>query len=107
MNVQTIMRDGKPEYAVLAWADYQALLNALGRPSSETSNKPAPVALPKFAELPALREAKGMSQEALARLVGISPVYLALIEQGERDPGEPIRRALARALEIAQWSPEA
>lgn len=107
MNVQTIMRDGKPEYAVLAWADYQALLNALGRPSSETSDKPAPAALPKFAELPALREAKGMSQEALARLVGISPVYLALIEQGERDPGEPIRRALARALEIAQWSPEA
>ncbi|CDZ92986.1 helix-turn-helix transcriptional regulator [Pseudomonas saudiphocaensis] len=107
MNIQTIMRDGKPEYAVLAWADYQALLKALGQPSEEIIDKPAPAALPRFSELSALREAKGMSQEALARSVGISPVYLALIEQGERDPGDPIRRALARALEIAQWSPDA
>jgi len=28
MNVQTINRDGKPEYVVLPWADYQALLEA-------------------------------------------------------------------------------
>ncbi|MBA1262524.1 helix-turn-helix domain-containing protein [Stutzerimonas stutzeri] len=106
MNVQTIMRDGEPEYAVLPWADYQALLNALGRPSIDASVKPAPVASPRFSELSALREARGMSQEVLARSVGISPAYLALIEQGERDPGEPIRRALARALEVAQWDPQ-
>ena len=107
MNVQTIMRDGEPEYAVLPWADYQALLNALGRTHSEAGEEPAPTASPRFSELAALREARGMTQEALARSAGISPAYLALIEQGERDPGEPIRRALARALEIAQWAPQA
>lgn len=26
MNVQTIDRNGEPEYVVLSWADYQALL---------------------------------------------------------------------------------
>ncbi len=30
MNVQVIMRDGSPEYAVLPWDEYQALLNAVG-----------------------------------------------------------------------------
>ena len=29
MNVQVIERDGEPEYAVVPWADYQALLQAL------------------------------------------------------------------------------
>lgn len=106
MNVQTIMRDGEPEYAVLPWADYQALLNALGRPPVEADGKPAQDASPRFSELSSLREARGVSQEVLARSVGISPAYLALIEQGEREPGEPIRRALARALEVAQWDPE-
>ena len=28
MNIQTINRDGKPEYVVLPWADYQALFKA-------------------------------------------------------------------------------
>jgi hypothetical protein len=28
MNVPTINRDGKPEYVVLPWAEYQALLEA-------------------------------------------------------------------------------
>ena len=107
MNVQTIMRNGEPEYAVLAWSDYQALLAALGQPANEANAKPAEAVSPRLAELQALREAKGMSQEALARSVGISPSYLALIEQGERDPGDPIRRALARALEITQWDSEA
>jgi transcriptional regulator with XRE-family HTH domain len=54
-----------------------------------------------------LREAKGLSQEALARSAGISPAYLDLIERGERQPGEAIRRALARALEIEGWQQEA
>ena len=31
MTVQIIARDGEPEYAVLPWADYQALLRAAGR----------------------------------------------------------------------------
>jgi len=30
MDIQIIARDGEPEYAVLPWAQYQALLKAAG-----------------------------------------------------------------------------
>lgn len=105
MSVQVIMRDGVPEYAVLPWEEYQALLEHNGRAARVEAAVPS--ALPKFSELSAIRETKGMSQETLARSVGISPVYLGLIESGERDPGDPIRRSLARALELEGWEPEA
>lgn len=58
-------------------------------------------------ELSSLREGKGLSQDTLARSVGISPAYLALIEAGERVPDAAIRRALARALEIDGWEGDA
>lgn len=108
MSVQVIMRDGMPEYAVLPWEDYQALL-ANGRDVrvAVPVEASAPGTLPGFSTLAMLREAKGLSQEALARSVGISPAYLGLIECGERDPDNAIRRALARALEIEGWQQEA
>lgn len=103
-NVQMIIRDGQAEYAVLPWADYQALLQAAGQAEgmSELPERP-PAAAPALAELAALREAQNMSQEQLARAVGISPSYLGMIEAGERQPDSAIRRALARALGIAEW----
>lgn len=107
MSVQVIMRGGVPEYAVLPWDEYQALLSAGNQNTAAPSRAEAAVALPKLGELSTLREAKGMNQEALARSIGISPAYLALIESGERDPGEAIRRALARAMEIEGWEQEA
>jgi DNA-binding XRE family transcriptional regulator len=107
MNIQVIMRDGMPEYAVLPWDEYQALLNAVGRPAVALADTGTSVSLPRFSELSSMREAKGMSQGELARSVGISPAYLALIESGERDPDEAIRRALARAMEITGWEQEA
>jgi len=108
MSVQVIMRDGMPEYAVLPWDEYQALLGS-GRSVGVTVPVGAGISgtLPKFNTLPVLREAKGLTQEALARSVGISPAYLDLIERGEREPGGAIRRALARALEIEGWQQEA
>lgn len=107
MNVQVIMRDGAPEYAVLPWEDYQALLNAVGRPSVAPPIAVETAVQPTFSELAALRETQGMSLEALARSVGISPAYLGMIESGERDPDAAIRRALARALGIAGWGDDA
>ncbi|MDX2352468.1 helix-turn-helix transcriptional regulator [Stutzerimonas xanthomarina] len=108
MSVQVIMRDGMPEYAVLPWDEYQTLLGS-GRSVGATVQVGAGISgtLPKFNTLPVLREAKGLTQEALARSAGISPAYLGLIERGEREPGEAIRRALARALEIEGWQQEA
>ncbi|MBU0809952.1 MAG: helix-turn-helix transcriptional regulator [Gammaproteobacteria bacterium] len=102
MNVQVIERDGAPEYAVLPWAQYQALLQAAG----QVPEVVAPVvdeSKPALSELTALREAKDLSVEQLARNVGISPHYLGMIESGERLPDAAIQRALAWHLGVAGW----
>ena len=108
MTVQIIARDGEPEYAVLPWAEYQALLQAAGYASeapgvqvvapAESTTRPA------LSQLQGLREAKGMSPEELARSVGISPHYLAMIERGEREPDAAILRSLAWQLGLEGWS---
>ncbi|MBB4863956.1 DNA-binding XRE family transcriptional regulator [Pseudomonas nitritireducens] len=98
MNVQVIMRDGEAEYAVVPWAEYQALLAAAGRGSAQLVK---PAAAPVFDEKPdwkKLREARGLSLEALARSVGVSPSYLEMIESGEREASDAIQHGLRRAL---------
>ncbi|MDR2309225.1 MAG: helix-turn-helix transcriptional regulator [Paucimonas sp.] len=110
MGIQVISRDGQPEYAVVPWEQYQALLAAAGQ-----APVPAPVAsshedndtsasLSSLDQLASLRQAKGLAPEQLARSVGISPVYLAMIESGERRPDAAILRSLAWHLGIAGWS---
>nr|WP_249672383.1 helix-turn-helix transcriptional regulator [Pseudomonas sp. PIA16] len=109
MGVQVISRDGKPEYAVLPWDQYQALLAAAGAPQATVepqvaANANAEAASPVgFDQLKPLREAKGLALEALARTVGISPSYLAMIESGERVPDAAIRRSLAWELGVPGW----
>ncbi|WP_143491316.1 helix-turn-helix domain-containing protein, partial [Pseudomonas aeruginosa] len=44
------------------------------------------------------REASGLSLEQVAREVGISPSYMAMIERGEREASEAILFALERVL---------
>lgn len=113
MEIQVISRDDKPEYAVIPWEQYQALLVAAGQAPASSPAKAehtlaepaaAPASLPAISELARLREAKGLAPEALARSVGISPAYLAMIEAGEREAGAPILRSLAWHLDIAGWS---
>ncbi|MGG5292174.1 helix-turn-helix domain-containing protein [Pseudomonas shirazensis] len=113
MEIQVISRDDKPEYAVIPWEQYQALLVAAGQAPASSLAKveqtpagpaAAPASLPAITELARLREAKGLAPEALARSVGISPAYLAMIEAGEREAGAPILRSLAWHLGIAGWS---
>lgn len=103
MNVQVIERDGEPEYAVLPWAQYQALLQAAGRIAPAVAEQAAPEGRPTLSQLAALREAKGLSAEQLARNVGISPHYLGMIESGERQPDAAIQRALAWHLGVDGW----
>ncbi|MFJ3484186.1 multiprotein-bridging factor 1 family protein [Pseudomonas sp. NPDC090202] len=114
MDLQVISRDGEPEYAVLPWAQYQALLQAAGvsRPQANPSAAPsgdtaAAADLPSFEQLGALRQAKGLELAQLARSVGISPSYLELIENGTRQPDAAIRRSLAWELGVSGWRGEA
>lgn len=113
MDIQIITREGEPEYAVLPWAQYQALLKAAGIKETPSSPAPAPLAatsqdptLPGLDQLRSLREGKGIAIEALARTVGISPSYLAMIESGERLPDAAIRRSLAWELTVPGWRDE-
>jgi DNA-binding XRE family transcriptional regulator len=109
MDLQIISRDGEPEYAVLSWPQYQALLKAAGvdqPPPRQKAAQPCVVAsedLPGLDQLSALREAKGLEVAQLARTVGISPSYLGLIESGERVPDAAISRSLAWELGVAGW----
>jgi len=115
MDLQVISRDGEPEYAILPWAQYQALLRAAGlshkpgvEPSdqkTESTNEAAE--LPGLDQLATLREAKGLERAQLARTVGISPSYLELIETGVRQPDAAIRRSLAWELGVPGWRGEA
>ena len=103
MNVQVIARDGKAEYAVLPWDEYQQLLKDAGR------DKPAAVEQPTLAnlrELKALREQVALTVEAVAREAGISPHYLQMIESGEREVSGVLKRTLARALGVSGWQDE-
>ncbi|EKT4466845.1 helix-turn-helix transcriptional regulator [Pseudomonas putida] len=109
MGIQVISRDGQPEYAVVPWEQYQALLKAAGQaPAEAPTNEPAVAAeaptLVALSELTRLRQVKGLAPEQLARNVGISPAYLAMIEAGERQPDAAILRSLAWHLGIAGWS---
>jgi DNA-binding XRE family transcriptional regulator len=107
MNVQVISREGEPEYAVLPWAQYQALLKAAGISTNVTASSgaaAAPAKTAQLSEMRALREELNLTLDQLARAVGISPHYLEQIENGQREAGEPILRPLARALGIAGWS---
>jgi DNA-binding transcriptional regulator YiaG len=109
MGIQVISRDGQPEYAVVPWEQYQALLKAAGQAPAEAvtaleEQPAASVSLPAFSEVAQIRQAKGIAAEQLARNVGVSPAYLAMIESGERQPDAAIRRALAWHLGVAGWS---
>lgn len=112
MDLQIITRDGEPEYAVLPWAQYQALLKAagVGAPSTQKATTPSSAALtgdlPSMDQLGTLRAAKGLEVAQLARTVGISPSYLDLIESGERVPDAAIRRSLAWELGVPGWRGE-
>jgi ribosome-binding protein aMBF1 (putative translation factor) len=120
MDLQVISRDGAPEYAVLPWAQYQALLQAAGvalrqeadaqphtQSESDRTAPSTPADFPSFDQLGALREARGLEVAQLARAVGISPSYLDLIESGVREPDAAIRRSLAWELGVAGWRGEA
>ncbi|MFI8481350.1 multiprotein-bridging factor 1 family protein [Pseudomonas sp. NPDC078700] len=101
MSLQVISRDGEPEYAVIPWAQYQALLQAAG--AAQSVAEPESGETTALSRLSALREAKGMDVDSLARAVGISPHYLKMIESGEREPDAAIQRALAWNLGVEGW----
>jgi DNA-binding XRE family transcriptional regulator len=103
MNVQVIARDGKPEYAVLPWEQYLQLLKDAGREKAEAQPEQL---LGNLRELKSLREQAMLTLDDVAREAGISPHYLQMIESGEREVSDVLKRNLARALKVSGWQDE-
>ncbi|UTA46485.1 helix-turn-helix domain-containing protein [Simiduia sp. 21SJ11W-1] len=125
MSVQVIMKDGRPEWAVIPYEQYEALLAAAGEapgskgagPQNAAATAPHPaiqgasaaaaasgakVGGGSFsgASLGALMASSTKNAAQLARDAGISPAYLNQIVSGERAPSPAIIRGLAQALGV-------
>jgi DNA-binding XRE family transcriptional regulator len=97
MNIQTINRDGKPEYVVLPWADYQALLEAA---EDAIDGALLDALLTGANPVKVWREYRGLTQDALAAQAGISKAYLCQIETGKREGAIKTLRAISAALQV-------
>jgi DNA-binding XRE family transcriptional regulator len=116
MSVQIIAKDGQPEWAVLPYAEYEALVEAAemladvraydeakARLAAGEETVPAEVtwALLEGANPIAVwRKHRQLSQQALAEQVGISKAYLSQLESGKRSGAVQIRSRLAQALRV-------
>ncbi len=114
-RVQVIEKDGRAEYAVLPWDEYEklrdaaeeaadtrALLAALAEVAGE---QPIPLEITErilAGEHPVRvwRKHRGLTQKALAEAAGTTQTYLSQIESGRRVGSLKTLNAIARALEV-------
>lgn len=117
MNVQIIEKNGKPEWAVIPFQEYQKLQEAMEdaedinaiEANLKAMQEGREVAVPgevTFAILDgvspirAWREHKQIKMNELAKKVGISPAYLSQIENGKRNPTIDTLKAIAKELNL-------
>lgn len=117
MNVQIIEKNGKPEWAVIPYSEYQKLHEALEdaedikdiEESLKAVQEGREIAIPgevTFAILDgtspirAWREYKNIKMAELANRVGISSAYISQIENGKRNPTIDTLKAIARELSV-------
>ena len=116
MNVQTIQKDGQPEYVILPWDDYQTLLAALEdridaaalddfvqRLAAGEETVPDAVVSRLLAGencVKVWREHRGLTQAALAQAAGVTQSMVAMIEGDDRRGTVDTLSALALALGV-------
>ena len=114
-DVQVVKdKKGKPAFAVVPWARWQAMIAGdqedatlakryKAARSQDDSEVPLHIAKRIIAGENALkvyREWRGLTQDALARNVGSVKVYISQIETGAKPGGRGIMRKLAAALAV-------
>ncbi len=117
MNVQIIEKNGKPEWAIIPYREYQKLHEAqedtediqdIGT-NLKAIQEGKEIAIPgdiTFAILEgtspirAWRQYQQIKMNQLAKKVGISPAYLSQIENGKRNPTIDTLKTLAKELNI-------
>jgi DNA-binding XRE family transcriptional regulator len=117
MKVQIIEKNGLPEFAVIPYEDYQHFLELLedeadARAVAEFHEAysagreflvPDEIVRRELAGESALklwREHRGLTQQELANLAGISKPYLSQIETGKRQGTVETLSSLARSLDV-------
>lgn len=117
MNIQIIEKNGKPEWAVIPYNEYQKLQEALDDAEDikdiennlKSIQEGAEITVPgevTFAVIDgntpirAWREYKKIKMNELAKKVGISSAYLSQIETGKRNPTVDTLKAIAKELNI-------
>ena len=117
-NIQLIERDGKPEWAVLPYEEYLALLEQAEMLEDIRDYDAAKAALENgedelipsevvFAILDGehpikvWREYRGLTQQQLADKVKISKPYLSQIETGKRTGTTDVLSTIAKALDVS------
>lgn len=117
MNIQIIEKNGKPEWAVIPFSEYEKIQEALEDAEDikdiETHEKAiqdgTEIMIPgevTFAILDgtnpirAWREHKHIKMNELAKNVGISSAYLSQIENNKRNPTIATLKNIAKELDI-------
>jgi DNA-binding XRE family transcriptional regulator len=117
MKAQIIEKNGKPEYAVIPYADYLRLLEAVEDKADATVVAefheayragreflvPAEILRRELAgesPIKLWREYRSLTQRELADRAGISKPYLSQIESGKRQGTLETLAAIARALDV-------
>ena len=118
MSVQIIEKSGKPEYAVIPYAEYQELLE-MAQDARDIQDADAALAALSTGEDEAIpgsvatrllsgdehplkiwREYRGFTQESLGNEAGIGKSYVSQIEAGAKMGSTQVLGALAKALKV-------
>jgi DNA-binding XRE family transcriptional regulator len=117
MNIQIIEKNGKPEWAVIPFSEYQKLQEALEdvedikdieenlKATQEGREITVPgevtfAVLDGISPIRAWREYKQIKMNELAKKANISSAYLSQIENGKRNPTIGTMKTLANVLGI-------
>ncbi len=118
MNAQIIERGGKPEYAVLPYDEYLALLELAEDArdaddaedamrqivSGEDETVPADIADRLISgdehPLKVWREYRELTQEALGSVAGVGKSYISQIEAGSKSGSAKVLKVLAEVLRV-------
>ena len=117
MSVQVIERDGKPEWAVIPYEEYQRLVEEAEMLQDVRAYDDGKKAIAEGEELipsevtyaildggnpvRVWREHRGLTQQQLAEGVGISVPYLSQIESGKRGGSAEVLAAIAKELGLS------
>jgi len=117
MKVQVIEKDGRPEWAVIPYSEYERLVDAAEMAedmqdydaikealrSGKEEFVPADVAdrlLDGENPVKVWRKHRGLSASELARSCKLTPAAVSQIEKGKRSPSVETLKAIAAALNV-------